>query len=537
MRTTSEPPERSAAFDDVHTYQGVQFDALPLPPSVLSYVAKHARERGDAPFITAVSEAHEIEELTYRELDVRTARVARWAQRELGGSRDTVLGLLVANDLPSVIGILGLLRSGSSLLLLNPADPVDRVREQATALEATVLRAHTVEPDSYPDALAVPASTVLDDDPRAYVDPAIASTADALFFGTSGSTASSKLVAQSHGNAVVNAHAVIRHHGLRPGDRILGCLPLYHVNGVHFTLLATLVAGSHAVLAHGFDPSGYPRLIERFRPRLASVVPSILEVLADAWRGVTPPREFAYFLSAAAPLTARVARKVFDRLGVPVIQGYGLTETTNFSTTIPTELPPATYRRLVLEADIPSIGIALDGNEVSVLTASGERAAFGEVGEICTRGHNVMSGYAGNPAATEEAFSGGWFHSGDLGFAVSDDERTYFVLTGRRKNIAKVGGESVSLDEMDRALRAIPEVLDAACITLPHRRLGEEIIAAVVISGGADDVDVRGRLGTTFAAAVLPRRIVALDQLPRTPTGKLRRRDLAATVTSLVNLG
>jgi acyl-CoA synthetase (AMP-forming)/AMP-acid ligase II len=257
-------------------------------------------------------------------------------------------------------------------------------------------------------------------------------------------------------------------------------------------------------------------------------------VLAGTWRGAGPPSELAYFLSAAAPLTARTARAVVDRLGVPVIQGYGLTETTNFSTTVPVDLPPATYRKLVLDADIPSIGTALDGNEVEVLTSGGEPADIGEVGEICMRGHNVMSRYAANPEATEEAFRGGWFHSGDIGFAVDDGAGSrFFVVTGRAKNIAKVRGESVSLDEMDRVLRAVPEIVDAACVAIPHRLLGEEIVAAVVMSGSSGrEVDLRRHLSATFSEAVLPRRIVTVESLPRTPTGKIRRRELAASVAS-----
>src|SRR6185503_19028555 len=160
----------------------------------------------------------------------------------------------------------------------------------------------------------------------------------ALLFGTSGSTAVSKIVSQSHRNAVVNAYAVSLHHRLRPGDRLLGCLPFHHVNGVHFTLLATLYAGAHAVVLNTFDPRTYIDVIERFRPRLASVVPSLLEVLLDTCGDRALPREFDYFVSAAAPLAARTARAVRNQFRTRVLQGYGLTETTNFSTTVPTDL-------------------------------------------------------------------------------------------------------------------------------------------------------------------------------------------------------
>ncbi|MGW8881556.1 AMP-binding protein, partial [Streptomyces mirabilis] len=146
---------------------------------------------------------------------------------------------------------------------------------------------------------------------------------DALYFGTSGSTAASKLVAQTHANAnaIANAEAVRRHHGLGSGDRILGCLPIHHVNGVHFTLIATLVAGAHAVLAERFSPFGYPSLLTTYRPRIASVVPSLLDALTETWRHRELPGNFGYFVSAAAPLSTMTARAVHDRIGARVVQG------------------------------------------------------------------------------------------------------------------------------------------------------------------------------------------------------------------------
>ncbi len=497
---------------------------------MLSFVREHARSRGEAPYLTAVSRSGEVEQLTYAALDVLNAKVAGWAERELGSVR--TVAFLPANDIPSVLAILGLMRSRRPVLLVNPADPPGRVREQAATLDATLLRAATIDPALHPDAVGIPDPRILPDDDAPFAEPEIEASEDALFFGTSGSTASSKLVAQTHANTVANALGVGRHHRLRPGERILGCLPIHHVNGLHFTILATLVAGAHAVLAPGFEAITYPDLVRRFRPRVASVVPTILEVLVGTWRGEPPPRELEYFLSAAAPLTARTARAVVDGLGVRVVQGYGLTETTNLSTTLPIDLPDAAYRRLMLDAAIPSVGVALPGNEVAVLDAGGEAVPPGERGEICMRGHNVMARYASNEGATEEAFAGGWFHSGDIGFSIEDAGGTVFMLTGRRKNIAKVRGESVSLDEMDRVLRAVPEVRDAACVAIPHRLLGEEIVAVVVVADGTRGTDLRARLGATFAQTVLPRRIVEVASLPRTPTGKVRRGELAASIAS-----
>ena len=145
------------------------------------------------------------------------------------------------------------------------------------------------------------------------------------------------------------------------------------------------------------------------------------------------------------------------------------------------------------------------------------------------RGHNVMMRYVGNPEATAQAFRGGWFHSGDLGLSERDAEtgREFFVITGRSKNIAKVGGESVSLEEVERALLALPEVKDAACITRPDRLLGEEIIAAVVFTAPIAQRDLLAALRTRLPTIAMPRQVRNLESIPRSATGKILRPQLA----------
>ncbi|MEV7124681.1 fatty acid--CoA ligase family protein [Streptomyces sp. NPDC093260] len=488
-----------------------------------------ARRQGDAPLITAVSHAGAETVLDYRTAEAATRALAGWLCAEFGTGRPAVLALAPANDVPSVLALLSVLRAGFGLLVLGPADPPERRAQQIEAVGALAV---LCPPDT--DAPG-PGCTVLPrwqdvaerDRPLPVLDPA----ADALYFATSGSTAASKLVAQSHVNAVANAEAVRRHHGLVPGDRVLACLPVHHVNGAHFTVLGTMAAGAHTVLAESFSPLTYARTLRQYRPRIASVVPGVLEAIVEAWRGAEVPADFDYFVSAAAPLTARTARSVADRLGARVLQGYGLSETTNFSTTMPTDLSEAAYRRLVLEPDIPSVGVPVYGNEVVVLGEDGRPARPGQVGEVCMRGFNVMSGYAGNAGATADAFRDGWFHSQDLGYRVTDEGRDFVVLTGRLKNIAKVSGETVSLEEMDRVLRALPQVRDAACVTVPDRFTGERIIAAVALDGTGDTADAWDAVRSRFPQALLPSHIVPVPRIPRTATGKVLRPQLASSLT------
>ncbi|MFD5397266.1 class I adenylate-forming enzyme family protein [Streptomyces sp. NPDC127097] len=488
-----------------------------------------AQRRGSAPLITAVAHNGTETTLDYRTAEVASRALAGWLCAEWGTARPAVLALAPTNDVPSVLAVLGVLRAGFGLLMLGPSDPPERRAQQVEAAGALAVLQAPGTDAPYADALTLPHWEDLAerDLPLPPVDP----TADALYFATSGSTAASKIVAQSHVNAVANAEAVRRHHGLAAGDRVLGCLPIHHVNGAHFTVLGTMMAGAHTILAESFSPMNYPKTLRHYRPRLASVVPGILEALAETWRGSEVPSDFDYFVSAAAPLTTRTARSVADRLGARVLQGYGLSETTNFSTTMPANLSEETYRRLMLDPDIPSVGVAVYGNEVAVLDEDCRPVGPGQTGEVCMRGFNVMSGYAGNAEATAEAFRGGWFHSQDLGYRVAEDGRDYFVLTGRLKNIAKVSGETVSLEEMDRVLRALPDVRDAACVTVPDRFTGESIIAAVVLGTATDAAAARAALEARFSRAVLPSRIVPVPEIPRTATGKVLRPRLAAALS------
>jgi long-chain acyl-CoA synthetase len=533
---------RLSDSDAAHCYDSSRGDASAPPHTMLAHLARQAATRPDDPYLTLVS-ADRARTISYGELAVTSRRIGRRLGREFQVAAGEVVGLVPANDLESIFSLFGILSAGAAALLLNPADPVERNRSLAAALSVkTVLRGASIASGYMPEASLLcgeePSENVEEERSEAAraVAPPASPESPALYFATSGSTAASKIVAQSHFNAAMNAHAVCRHHEMHPGDGVLGCLPFHHVNGVHFTLFATLAAGGHAVVVDSFDPPHYMDVMSRYRVRVASVVPTLLEMLLDSGDGRPVPATFGYFVSAAAPLTVHTARAVERQLKARVLQGYGLTETTNFSTMTPWDVSSEAYRRLVLEAEIPTVGTAVYGNDVRVLRGDGSHAAPGEIGEVCMRGHNVMTGYAGNTEATGEAFRGGWFHSQDLGFERVDDTsgRSFFVITGRIKNIAKVGGEAVSLDEMERTLCGMPQIRDAACVASPHRLLGDELVAAVVLRDEMSMEQVRRHLGRTFAPAAFPRHVVRVERLPRTPTGKLRRPELTGQIAPLV---
>ncbi|WP_068874053.1 MULTISPECIES: class I adenylate-forming enzyme family protein [unclassified Phenylobacterium] len=525
--------ESPADREAVRLYRGAGFDPAAHPAATIpALLERQAARLGDRPYLTAVPPRGEPETLSFAETAGRARAVALWAQASLDGARSGVVALAPRNDLASVVTIFGLLHAGLKILLLNPADPPDRKRQQIEAAGAEAAVSCSPRHEDPKGWLALPEVPLPGDERVPLPSP---QDDGSFLIGTSGSTAASKLVLQTHANALANAAAVVRHHALAPGDRFAGCLPIHHVNGLHFTLVGMLAAGAHAILFERFDPFGYPRALQAWRPRIASVVPSLLEALLAGNRGEGLPDSLHYFVSAAAPLATATARQVADSLRRRVVQGYGLTETTNFSCTLPADLSETAYARLMLDADIPSIGVAVPGNEVAVLDPDGRVLPPGERGEICMRGHNVMAGYAGNPEATAEAFRGGWFHSQDLGMVVRDGEsdRAYFVITGRAKNMAKVAGEAVSLEEAERVLRKLPGVADAACAAMSDPLYGERLVALLVLTEELPDAAVRAHLAAAMSAAAQPARILRVPGIPRTQTGKIRRPELKQLVAEL----
>ncbi|EID79775.1 MULTISPECIES: AMP-binding protein [Rhodococcus] len=507
----------------VHDYRPGGKTVPPTDGTVVDVLRRRATDTPDAPFLTWLPTHGDAEVLTYGALNARSRAIAsNLAEgKYLCGER---VGLLAANDIDTVLALFAVIRAGGTCLVLNPTDPPQRLRQIIAAYPIrTVLCSPYVtgipEDLARPIPVSTPGSALEDTAVDQYITPG----GPAFMFSTSGSTAASKLVLQSHRALLSNAQGLKQHHDLGPGVTIAGGLPLHHVNGVHFTVVAVLNAGAHVVLPQQFSPLTYRSQLETYRPQIASVVPSMLEALLVTGRGWRPPDTLRYFVSAAAPLTASLAKRIMNAFGLRVIQGYGLTETTNFSTMLPIDLADDDYAALVLNTEIPTVGVAFPGNELEVLSVTGDVLAEGEIGEVCMRGHNVMECYVDAPDQTSEAFAGDWFHSGDLGRWIRGrDDRRYFILTGRLKNIAQVRGEAVSLEEVEHALLSLDSVVDAGCLAQSHPLWGEEIVAMVVLRD-ADIAEIRTQLAALLPPTALPRRWQQVDSVPRTPTGKLQR--------------
>jgi acyl-CoA synthetase (AMP-forming)/AMP-acid ligase II len=351
---------------------------------------------------------------------------------------------------------------------------------------------------------------------------------EALIVYTSGTTGHPKGVVLSQYNLMVDAMAIAEWHRIGDDQRMMCVLPIHHVNGLVVTLMTPLYAGGSVVLNQKFHVEKFFERISNEEVHIVSVVPTLLQFLLHARPALDRYKlgHFRHIICGAGPLTVELALKFELEFHIPVIHGYGLSETTCYSCFLPIDAPRGEHKLWLSRYGFPSIGIPLPVNEMAIHDASGNERDEGEKGEIVIRGHNVMQGYFENPEANLGAFTHGWFRSGDEGFFRYDDQgRKYFFITGRIKELIIRGGVNISPFEIDEVLTMMPGVRAAIAVAFENDWYGEEVGAYVVPKEGvelsADAVIAFCRKSLPFAKS--PKVVIFGDQIPVTSTGKYQR--------------
>ncbi len=349
-----------------------------------------------------------------------------------------------------------------------------------------------------------------------------AETDTAVVLYTSGTTGQAKGAELTHSNMVQNALLADRMFGTHPHDVHLIALPLFHSFGQSVQLNAGFANGATIVLLPRFGTEQALAVMQRERVTFFAGVPTMYHALIGCQTaerydlaGIAAALRIA--VSGGAPLPAEVMRRFEERFGVPIFEGYGLSETS----------PIATFNRIGRPRRPGSVGLPAWGVAVRVLADDGAEAAPGEPGEIVIRGHNVMKGYLGRPAATAEAIDAdGWFRTGDVGRL---DENGYLYIVDRKKDMIIRGGFNVYPRELEEVLLTHPQVSLAAVVGVPHEVHGEEVKAIIVRTPGASvtEAELVTWCRQTMAAYKYPRIVEFRDSLPLTATGKILKRELA----------
>lgn len=333
---------------------------------------------------------------------------------------------------------------------------------------------------------------------------------------TSGSTATPKVVPLTSENLCSSVLATVRALRLSSEDVRLNMSPLFHVSGIVHGLLAPLASGGSVAAMPGYDIRRVFQWIELLRPTWFSVVPSFLRAMLaepERLRSAIRAAPLRFVRVGAAPLSVALRETAERILNLPVIHAYGMTETCSQIACDP--LPPG--RRKPGSVGLP------EGPEVAILSGAGEPVPDGAIGEICVRGPGVMTGYEGE----ETPRFGTWFRTRDLG---RFDEEGYLYVVGRRDEVINRRGEMVSPVEVEEILCRHKHVLDAVAFPAPLEDGSEDLHAAVVLRPGMEvsERQLRAFVAAQAAASRVPARIVVADVLPRGPTGKVRRKELAA---------
>jgi len=341
----------------------------------------------------------------------------------------------------------------------------------------------------------------------------------ALVLHTSGTTSRPKRVPLSHKNLLVSARNVASTYALNDDDVALCVMPLFHIHGFVASTLATLSSGGTVVVVPRFEPLSFWSTVREHDVTWYSAVPAIHQMLLARTKGTTRPsgsEQLRFIRSCSAALPAAKMLELEERFGVPVVEAYGMTEAAHQMSSNP----------LTGVRKPGSVGCAT-GSEIAILDDAGEQLETGRRGEVCIKGPSVFSGYEDNPDANAASFTRGWFRTGDQGFL---DDDGYLTLLGRIKELINRGGEKISPREIDEVLMTHPSVSEAVCFAVPDRFYGEKVAAAVVLNKPETETALIRHCRTLLADFKCPSVIHIVEAIPRTPTGKIQRRNVASTI-------
>ena len=476
-------------------------------------------------------------QLSYRELEAASDRLAA-SLEAIGVSPGETVGLQLPNIPQFLIAYFGILKRGAVAVPLNVLlkapelafqldDCAARVLitwegvlgEAAKAAEAAgVTAVYAVgHPGHAPDGV-LPFERLLAGSGDRYLLASRDLTDTAVIVYTAGTTGRPKGAMLSQIQLYMNADIPGRLFGVRPDDVVITVLPLFHVFGLSSILNCCVRFGCTMSLIPRFDPAAVLAAIERDRATIFEGVPTMFAALLshpDLDRYDVSSLRVA--ISGGASIPAPVLDAFERRFGVLVLEGYGMTETA--STT--------TFNISAEDRRVYSVGKPIWGTETQVWDGSGRPLPSGRdnVGEVVTRGLHVMKGYLNDPEATAAAFTGGWLHTGDLGYI---DEDGFLFIVGRQKKLIIRGGYNVYPREIEDVLHAHPAVADAAVLGIPHDRLGEEVMAVVVARPGValSAAELLAYCRERIAAYKYPRVIEFRAELPKNSLGKVLKDQL-----------
>ncbi|MBV9958203.1 MAG: long-chain-fatty-acid--CoA ligase [Acidobacteria bacterium] len=477
---------------------------------------------------------------TYAEFDAAVNRTVRLLAAHGLGKGD-VVSLLMPNSAEYIIAYFACFKLGA---LAGPINSLLKPPEMAYIMTNSEAKALLVNSEFMPhiesiaDELpSLDAVIEFDDESRAAQNfsgerehlpvTSLGKDDEAIIIYTSGTTGKPKGCLLTHGNLIANARQIKEWLGFTESDRLLTMMPLFHMNAVSVTTMTPLYAGASTVVSPKFSATRFWQIISDYEITSFGSVATMLTMLLEKYPEGVPAglktEQLRFAMCGSAPVPAEVMKRFEETFHCLVIEGYGLSESTCRSTFN----PPDERRRP------GSCGMPI-GNEMRVVDEEEREVADGELGEIVLRGENILKGYYRNPVANERAFRGGWFHTGDVGYRDADG---FYYIVDRKTDMIIRGGENIYPREIDETLYEHPAVASAATIGIPDELYGEEVTAFVVLKEGAvaTEEELLAHCRARLADFKCPKTIHLVKEIPKGPTGKLLKRELAKRFSHPIN--
>ena len=336
---------------------------------------------------------------------------------------------------------------------------------------------------------------------------------------TGGTTGVAKGAMLSHGNLVANTMQLLSFVGnyIRPGSEVvITALPLYHIFAFTVNLLAFYQRGGrNLLLPSPRPPSNLKRAFENYKVTWLTGVNTLFNALMnERWFSDSPPKHLRYSAAGGMALQGAVAERWREMTGTPIVEGYGLTETS----------PALAFNPFGGLNKDGTIGIPVPSTDIQLVNEAGKPVGVGEPGELVAKGPQVMLGYWNKEAETKAAMEGGWFHTGDIAEMDADG---YFTIVDRKKDMILVSGFNVFPNEVEEQIAAVPGVLEVGVVGIPDEKTGEAVRAYVVATAPAPTADaILAQCREHLSAYKVPKSVVFVDELPKSPIGKILRRQL-----------
>lgn len=526
------------------TAHGVAPEHVKFPFSSIAHLLQHRLHSSPhKPFLIYYNEHNERGALSYAEFIEATRRTAAFMQQTLGLQPGDRIATAAHNHPDTIVQYFAAWLAELCVVPLNMGEDDDRLRyilensgaKAVFCREEYLSRIGTLLPSAAPVVVSVHDNTatpngfherVAQHQPVDFTTtPALDS--ECLIVYTSGTTGAPKGVLLIQRNLMADADSIANWHGIDTEQTMMCVLPVHHVNGTIVTHVTPMYAGATVVLNRKFQTEFFFPRIKAENVNIVSVVPTLLAFLLESNADAldTGNTGFRHIICGAGPLTCELAKQFEDHYHIPIVHGYGLSETTCYSCFLPADLSGKEHEYWMQHFGFPSIGIPIPHNEMAIHDERGNALGEMERGEIVARGSNVMKGYFNNPEANEKAFTYGWFRSGDEGFYKNDEQgRPYFFITGRLKELIIRGGVNIAPLEIDEVLAQAPGVKAGICVGFVNDFYGEEVGALVL----PRDETVSQEAILAFCAEHLPHHkapkvVLFAESLPVTSTGKYQR--------------